>query len=79
MSFVVKQGFLLSLILIPHKRIRCDPLLGAGLSQGDCQEGGGQVICRETDIRSILEDSPILSFFFCFSLLMLCVCCKVRD
>ena len=30
-------------------------------------------------IRSILEDSSILSFFFRFSLLMLCLCCKVRD
>ena len=30
-------------------------------------------------IRSILEDSPILLFFFRFSLLMLCICCKVRD
>ena len=30
-------------------------------------------------IRSILEDSPMLSFVFRFSLLMLCICCKVRD
>ena len=30
-------------------------------------------------IRSILEDSPILPCFFRLSLLMLCVCCKVRD
>ena len=30
-------------------------------------------------IRSILEDSLILSFFFRFSLRMLCLCCKVRD
>ena len=30
-------------------------------------------------IHSILEDSSILSFFFRFSLLMLCICCKVRD
>ena len=30
-------------------------------------------------IHSILEDSPILLFFFRFSLLMLCICCKVRD
>ena len=30
-------------------------------------------------IRSTLEDSPILPFFFRFSLLMLCICCKVRD
>ena len=32
-----------------------------------------------TYVRSILEDSSILSFFFRFSLLMLCICCKVRD
>ena len=30
-------------------------------------------------IRSTSEDSPILPFFFRFSHLMLCICCKVRD
>ena len=30
-------------------------------------------------IHSTLEDSSILPFFFRFSLLMLCICCKVRD
>ena len=35
--------------------------------------------CKTDAIRSILEDSSILSFFFRFSLLMLCICCKVRD
>ena len=30
-------------------------------------------------IRSSLEDSPTLPFFFRLSLLMLCLCCKVRD
>ena len=30
-------------------------------------------------IRSILEDSSILQFFFRFSLLTLCICRKVRD
>ena len=29
-------------------------------------------------IRSILEDSPIFPCFFRFSLLMLCLCCKLR-
>ena len=30
-------------------------------------------------IHSICEDSPLLSFFFWFSLLMLCACCMLRD
>ena len=40
---------------------------------------GMQPPIRPSFIRSTLEDSPILPFFFRFSLLMLCICCKVRD
>ena len=47
MSFVVKQGFLLSLILIPHKRIRCDPLL-VRHKEVDMR-GGCRVVSRETE------------------------------
>ena len=40
----------------------------------------GEIITQVRDcaIRSILEDSPIFPCFFRFSLLMLCLCCKLR-
>ena len=60
------------------KLIGPGPLGSRGHSHTSFSNGRFQAL--ETSFHiDVLEDSPILLFLFRFSLLLLCMCCKVRD